>query len=329
MVRKGFTLVELLVVIAIIAVLIALLLPAVQAAREAARRIQCANHMKQIGLAMMMYHQVNRQLPYQRSFTEASDKHPNGKGPGDENHRSWIFACLPFLEQEALYSKMDMNRSGLDGTINANGVSNRSLLQGNLDAALCPSDAVSCIPSVSADEASESSAGFGDSWGEGIVLGRTCYACNSGDHKNVGQGSGDGSLDCGQWMYTDATGPSKFRGVISRSGWSASFSDIRDGLSNTFVAGECIGGWCRWQDWGFQNQATTAFPINFQHPSLQTYSRHVSPIYCRTFRSFHPGGAQFVFGDGAVRYLSENMDHPTFQALASRSGGELATPGAN
>ena len=223
---------------------------------------------------------------------------------------------------------MDMNRSGLDSTINANGVSNRSILQQNLSLALCPSDSISRIPSISADEASPSSSDNMCGWeSEGIKLGRTNYAGNSGDHLSAGLGSGDASLDCGQ--YTGDPFPSGvMRGVISRSGWSANFAQIRDGLSNTLFAGECIGAWCEWQDWGFQNQACTAFPINHYHTSLENYSRSLSPAHCRTFRSFHPGGAQFVFGDGAVHFLTEGIDYDTFRALASRNGGETISGAA-
>lgn len=325
--RGGFTLVELLVVITIIGILIALLLPAVQAAREAARRVHCGNNLKQIGLAAIGYHDTYGTLPWQRTWVDTG-KYVNSKGPLAEQHRSWIFACLPWLEQQGLYDQMDMNKSGLDNTVNANGATNRSLLARNLSVVLCPSDGLSRVPATGADEASKSTDQMSDWWESGgILLGQTNYACNSGDHRNNGSASTGYDPDCAQIGPDPALGY-RVRGVISRSGWSASFAQVRDGTSNTFLAGECVGAWCIWQDWGFQNQATTAFPINFYHVSLEQYHRQNSPEYCRTFRSFHPGGAQFVFCDGSVRLLGQGMDYPSYRAMASRNGGEALSTDA-
>src|SRR5690606_35950373 len=122
---------------------------------------------------------------------------------------------------------------------------------------------------------------------------------------------------------------SQVRGVISRSGWSARFREISDGLSNTFAAGECIGSLCPWQDWGFQNFAVTGWPINHFTKELEQtpYEWHFFAENCITFRSKHPGGAQFVFCDGSVHFLAETIDFPLYKALSSRAGSEtLAFP---
>lgn len=115
------------------------------------------------------------------------------------------------------------------------------------------------------------------------------------------------------------------RGVISRYAWSASFADITDGLSNTFFAGEVIHAWCAWEDWGHQSFVTTAHPINYRNQDFMAGTigsgDHDS---CIGFRSRHPGGAQFLMGDGSARFLSETIDFNTYCFLASRAGNEVA-----
>jgi prepilin-type N-terminal cleavage/methylation domain-containing protein/prepilin-type processing-associated H-X9-DG protein len=301
---RGFTLVELLVVIAIIGILIALLLPAVQAAREAARRMQCSNNLKQIGLAMHNYEQSNKCLPVCWSYYLG---YPNDPA----KRRSWTVMLLPYLEQGAIYDKMDLSKTALDNTANDPGnptITNLWLIQQNLEVALCPSDGKARKPLARTDAAA------------GIVLALTSYAGSVGDHFNdhdEGNGYppryGNGSVDA-----------STTRGVISRYGYSATFAEIRDGLSNTFAAGEVVPEWCVWEDWGHQSFATTAFPINHRnHDFAQAILPPTDHNNCIGFRSLHPGGAQFVFCDGSVHFISETIDILTYRALASRDGSEV------
>ena len=292
-VRRGFTLVELLVVITIIGILIALLLPAVQAAREAARRMQCSNNLKQIGLGMHNYHQVYNVLPLSASYRLG---YPNDTG----TRRSWTVGLLPYMEQGAIFEQMDMTVRGIEEP-------NLSLIQKNLAVVLCPSDPGAGTPRTRTDAASS------------LTLALTCYAGSVGDHhndKDEGNGYppryGNGSTDA-----------SNTRGVISRYGYSASFAEIRDGTSNTFCVGEVIPEWCVWQDWGHQSFATTAYPINhrnreFAAGTLSAWDHN----NCIGFRSFHPGGAHFLLCDGSVQYLAETIDYLTYRAMASRAGGE-------
>ncbi len=299
--RSGFTLVELLVVIAIIGILVALLLPAVQAAREAARRAQCSNQLKQFGLALHSYHQTYGQIPFCYGTKKAT--HP------DTSNRNWIVGLLPHLELQNLYDQMDMTLDGLSGV-------NLPLIQSNLPLALCPSDPDSDTPLMRFDA--------------DVTLALTNYAINVGDHKN-----GDGSTGapdppyepfCRNSHYKD--GGRDVRGVASRYGWSGTFAGVRDGLSNTIYVGEIIPQWCGWMSWGHQSFATTAWPINHRNADYQNGTAKLEPPKDANndsigFRSWHPSGALFLMGDGSVHFLSDSMNHATYQALSSRRGGEV------
>lgn len=119
--------------------------------------------------------------------------------------------------------------------------------------------------------------------------------------------------------------------MISRYGWSAKLKDITDGTSKTFALGEVVGHWCINQDFPNQSFATTAHPINFQNETYLDlgnidYTRRPEPIrwdWAITFRSLHPGGANFAMCDASVRYVSESIEPFNYHAMASRSGGEV------
>jgi len=286
-------------VIAIIGVLVALLLPAVQAAREAARRTQCSNKIKQLGIAMHNYHDTFGRLPIQNT---------HGATP---MRRSWVIPILPFIEQQTLYDKVDQSKSQLDTTV-VNGYSNESIIKQNLPAMLCPSDPSSSTPKNRADQAAS------------IPLGLTNYAACVGDHRNS---SGTG-WDFGGGTYYDygngADSAAKTRGVISRYGYSANLAEITDGTSNTILLGEVVPVWCNWQDWGFQNFATTAYPINHRNPDFQKGTLGPGDAANSiTFRSRHPAGALFLLGDASNRLISNSVDFATYRALASRNGAEV------
>jgi len=303
--RSAFTLIELLVVIAIIAVLIGLLLPAVQKVREAAARMSCQNNMKQLGLALHQYNDLAKSLPKADSGIYPS---PQGK------QRGWLIYLLPFLEEENRFKQIDLNKGGLDNTGNFGGsVSNLSVIQQNLKVVMCPSDGTVDTPQLGQDQAAS------------ITLAVGSYAQNVGDHMNgAGSTGAPGFPIYGNGATTYAT----TRGVMSRYGYGAKFSEVKDGLSNTYFVGEVIPAYCAWQDWGYQNFATTAWPLNYANAQFQagTLTRSGNPSECIVFRSFHTGGANFLFGDGSVRLLTDFIDYNLYRALASRAGGEVANP---
>jgi len=293
----GFTLIELLVVIAIIAILIGLLLPAVQKVRDAANRMSCQNNLKQLGVALHSYHDAN------------TNKLPPGDGyQAGGKHRSWMVPLLPYVEQEPRFKLIDMTVDQLSNVVNAStGVSNLSVIQTSLKLVLCPSDTDAASPRTRTDNASS------------LVLGLTSYASNVGDHVNAG---GTGAAGYPAYGNT-ATLATNTRGVITRYGYSCSLPEITDGTSNTFILGEVVPGWCNWQDWGHQSFATTAYPINYRNDDFAKNALLPNNAdACITFRSKHTAGANFVFGDGSVKFLSDKMDYTTYRALASRAGGE-------
>ena len=161
-----------------------------------------------------------------------------------------------------------------------------------------------------------------------LELALTSYAANIGDHHNGGLGVGlpPGWGNMGG-AFTRHDVANQTRGVISRYGWSASHSQISDGLSNTFLCGEVIPSWDGLQDWGHQNLATTAFPINHRNQQWESgvFVSGRDWVYQALYRSFHPGGAQFALCDGSSTFISDSINHATFRAFASRAGEETSS----
>lgn len=303
--RRGFTLIELLVVIAIIAVLIALLLPAVQQARESARRTQCKNNLKQLGLAMANYHDTYNIYPLQATCC-------NGGNPGLNINRSWTVFLLPFFDQTAIYNAFNMDNLAIQNTT-------VPAITKPLPAVSCPSD-----PEITVVQTQSDAAG-------GIALAEIDYAVSVGGHPNAVTTTpgivGLGYLTWGQ--DSNIMNSSNTRGVISRSGYSARIRDITDGTSNTIIIGEVVGAWCDWQNWGYQSWGTMANPINYgnaQHLATPTGAwARSTPDWCIGFRSRHNGGAHFAFGDGTVRFLNENLDGNTYRNLGDKADNQTVS----
>jgi prepilin-type N-terminal cleavage/methylation domain-containing protein/prepilin-type processing-associated H-X9-DG protein len=287
--KSAFTLVELLVVITIIGILISLLLPAVQSAREAARRLQCQNNLKQIGLALHNYHSTHQQLPCPTV------------GFSTSNYFSWQPRILSFIEGNAEFQKLDFTKKCYEGD-------NFQYVQAIHPGFLCPTDPYR--------EKLLDEEGF---YPPTRALSQSDYAGCQGDYMNatgVGQSPPYGNVGL----------PVPVRGMLNRYGWGCRFEEVRDGLSNTIMIGECVGAFCIGQNFAAQSFATTAHPINYMNDSLDlTQPTNTNPRWDESigFRSLHPGGANFCMGDGSGHFLNENIDGTIYRAMASRAGNEV------
>lgn len=301
-VRFGFTLAELLVVIAIIGVLVSLLLPAVQAARESARRMQCSNNLKQFGLALHNYHDVFKQLPINGPWY-----------PYDKNRKGPMHVkLLPFTEERSFYDKLDMT-----GDVVAQISGDATLKATILPLFRCPSDPYQALTDN----------------GEALCN----YAPSQGGQKrntpHCGAYPGN-AFGLGPSTDGNSTLAHQISGLFSRYPWAASVKQIPDGTSKTIAMGEVRPGcsthlglrpWWHGQQWF----VATAAPINF--PTCPGESPGNSGTNCNGwgnwstdmgFKSVHSGGAQFVFADGSVHFLSDEIDYDTYQKLGCRRDGQ-------
>ncbi|MEX0793530.1 MAG: DUF1559 domain-containing protein [Pirellulaceae bacterium] len=286
----GFTLVELLVVITIIGVLVALLLPAVQQAREAARRMSCNNNLKQLSLAMHNYHDTYHGFP------------PSGVD-GGRSHGIWI-RTAPFFEQGSVYDQYDFLQTWRDNLPLAR--------QAEMSVLRCPSG-----PHIETTLASEQ------------PCQSTHYYGNSGPiglNSTTGQDYARDTTreNVASFGEVGDAGLFKLRGGIG-------LAQITDGSSNTIMLGELswkdyrfYRAWNRGLHWtsGGLYMATTKnyrYPINIgvNNPSFTMVANNGG------YGSHHPGGANFGFADGSVRFMAETIDMETYLAVASRNGGEV------
>jgi prepilin-type N-terminal cleavage/methylation domain-containing protein/prepilin-type processing-associated H-X9-DG protein len=322
--RDAFTLVELLVVIAIIGILIALLLPAVQAAREAARRMQCTNNLKQIGLAIHNYHDTHKCFPgtYFYAGTNALDSaHLRG---------SILVRLLPYIEQGSVYKGFDF-RKNTDGQL-VPGSTTQYLCQVIIQTYVCPSDKGNDLSPWNA------------AWDN--------YAASCGPTPENPTGNPSCPCDASTWYAyarVTPTYPSKWNGnpagpftrnrTANYDIYVSRMRDVTDGLSNTIFFGErrrdC--SYHNWNGWSRSNNGQgicgTLIPINFDscHTDTETLSAPLTGCNRNCtwntefgFKSMHPGGANFLFGDGSVHYLSETIDHWNYQYLGAKDDGQVA-----
>jgi prepilin-type N-terminal cleavage/methylation domain-containing protein/prepilin-type processing-associated H-X9-DG protein len=282
---RGFTLIELLVVIAIIAVLIALLLPAVQSAREAARRSQCCNNLMQVGLALQNYESAHETLPpgVVDQKGPVLDQ-PSGYGFG------WMTQILPYFEMKNVYNHFNLAH-GLYATENA--TTRTNLIQSYL----CPSD--------------------GGPTRDTSRIAMTSYA---GVHHDLEQ-----PIDANN------------HGVLFLNS-HVRYEDVTDGTTSTFFVGEKLRdgldlGWASGTRASLRNTGLTlnttprggtseTIPSTMPPPEASTVKLGMKE-YVGGFRSFHPGGSNFAFGDGSVRFIKSSISPTVYRRLANRADGEV------
>jgi prepilin-type N-terminal cleavage/methylation domain-containing protein/prepilin-type processing-associated H-X9-DG protein len=325
--RSGFTLVELLVVIAIIGVLIALLLPAVQAAREAARRTQCANNLKQFGLGIHNYHDTFKAIP------------PAGMsawGAGAAPNIGWQVRILPFTEQTALYEKLNMKLADVpqqrvykpkDPDPNDQTTWSRAR-QHQVPYAMCPDD----------DEDSIKNGWVQGSYGGN--LGAQRNQSNGGNCNNFMVANVHYEYEHGRWN-NGGNKKARISGLFGRQCWGPiRLADIKDGTSNTFAVGEILGRCVDHnQGWWSRNCASNAHssvhvPLNVRTNCVSSQAEAEKRLYIYPqcyqknkwnfswgFRSYHPAGANFLMADGSVQFINDSINSNIYRAYGGRDDG--------
>ncbi len=308
--RFAFTLVELLVVIAIIGILIALLLPAVQAAREAARRSQCQNHLKQIALALHNYHDSNDRFPPGHDY----DPNRPASATGRMHPEMWGWAAyiLPQMEYGGLYDQLDVKNRSLSQVLAAGPVV-AALVQTPLPTFFCPTDPGGDQGARVAHQSRAWTSGPGVTAGglTNFRPGASAYVANQGCH------------DLDQNRIPNFPGP-----FYSRS--RVAISDILDGTSNTVLVGERDLSGCRGGIWAGVNNAdqsdlTGIFQVlgnGDRNVKLNSPANVTSTDGCaRGFASLHVGGAQVALCDGSVRFVSENIPFISARTIPPPNAG--------
>lgn len=303
---RGFTLIELLVVIAIIGVLVALLLPAVQAAREAGRKTQCLNNLKQIGLALTQYHDTHQGFPPSKIYSGHCTASNGGKG--QTLNTTGFALILPFLEQAPLHASFNFSVASVaDGVApNTNIVgdpaANLTAIGVNITAFLCPSDTLA--PNYNGAQ-------------------RSNYLFNGGAYTDT---------DCA------ASGAPKkqFQGAFYNDVSTKIDRDFRDGLSQTVLAGESItkkfdpvfgpywGGGYFTSSHGRVVSPAVVAEYKFYLPNAAWMEPNLEKKpYAYVFSSRHPGGIHSVFGDGSVKFLKNTIDGGIWYSIHTIKNSEL------
>jgi prepilin-type N-terminal cleavage/methylation domain-containing protein len=297
--RAAFTLIELLVVIGIIGALFALLLPAVQKVREAANRLSCANQLKQIALATHAFEVTEGTLPYNTQGYEG-EQWRIWAAQSEQRSWSWLARILPYLEQDHLYRLGNIPNNTLGQS--------QAAIATPVTTFLCPSDTSAVNPSTNRRNLEGARVALTNY--KGVSGSNWCW----GDSYHAGPGGNCNGLNFGD-------------GIFYRDDWKRRLRlrHITDGTSNTLLVGEDLPEVNAHCSWPYANNAvgTCAIPAN---------TGLVGPAYDPTaweflysFRSRHPYGLQFAYADGSVRFVKQSIPLPLYRALATISGGEVAS----
>jgi prepilin-type N-terminal cleavage/methylation domain-containing protein/prepilin-type processing-associated H-X9-DG protein len=317
-IRSAFTLVELLVVIAIIGVLVALLLPAIQAAREAARRMSCSNNLKQDGVAIQNYHDVQKHYPPARPGPDGTDSREfqdfaQPRGPRSGGGKGYLMSgasgfvlLLPYMEQQALYDEFDIESGEGIWLSNESGTSWRTprkeqAIGTRPETVVCPSSTT--LPQ---------SAELYQDWS--VIPATGTYAFCTG-HRGVNRW---GCRPC--HMKYHNSGIHLYYTLIS-------IKQVTDGTSKTFSVGETIDGHLRDSSniWTYAERYLNSLrvtEVSLNSPTgIEGQPCGDNPaVNNGAFASNHPGGAHFLFGDGHIEFVSENIDLDTYQNLSTIAG---------
>lgn len=314
--RSGFTLIELLVVIAIIAVLIALLLPAVQQAREAARRSQCKNNLKQLGLALHNYHDTHRIFPSGVYCALG----------GYSYCHVWLETLLPFIDQANAYNQISFTTSPTTAA-------NAAVLNGlSIPMLYCPSDPDSGLqPNSEPYHPSTTGFSMAQSYspsGGPVAFETTCRIPAQSPNINCIQGNGGSCRDLSTLAGFNGYNNFGAPGMFSAGCRSWRISDCTDGTSNTFMMGESLPIYTSFLRYfcTVYNVASTNTPPNYYKASgcAKTPSGRASGSCADGmvgFNSMHVGGVHMMMTDGSVRFVSENINYSNWNFLGNRADG--------
>ncbi|MFK7735367.1 MAG: DUF1559 domain-containing protein [Pirellulaceae bacterium] len=351
-VRSGFTLVELLVVIAIIGILVGLLLPAVQAAREAARRMQCQNNLKQLGLANHNHESAYKKLPCNNNsqWHDAAGWLAGGRynisllnGPGFGP----MTFLMPFMEQTNLFNQFQRSRgytvhsqTSVTGSPPGGsfkdpegrpwwGLGNDwNLSQLSVGIYECPSDTQSATTGRLFWRYNNTCEGVGGVWfgaADSQAAGMTNYVPVGGAMSAIRYET-DGTTVCGAHSnpervdldgdgVADANNYYQLRGIYGSDRTATKFGMITDGLSNTLMMGESTGG----DAWGFAWVSMNWLPVGLMGNPAMSTPQGASASF--GFNSFHTGGMNYVVGDGSVQFVSQSISIGVLRRMAAMSDG--------